>query len=60
MPEHRLLWTLSRTVCPYGFARSERNSISADEVVALREIGAGWLGAGEDAMAASIDNGALV
>jgi hypothetical protein len=50
----------ARAVFLYGFAKNERDNISADEMVTLREIGAGWLAATEDVVAASIDSGAPV
>jgi hypothetical protein len=32
-------------VFPYGFAKNERDNIDLDELLTLREIGAGWLAA---------------
>jgi hypothetical protein len=35
----------------YGFAKSERGNVPQDELLSLREIGAGWLGADEQEIA---------
>lgn len=35
----------ARAVFLYGFAKAERGNITADELLTLREIGAGWLAA---------------
>jgi hypothetical protein len=45
---HRLLIAYragDRAVFLYGFAKNERDNIDADELLTLREIGAGWLAA---------------
>jgi hypothetical protein len=34
-----------RAIFLYGFAKRERENIAADELLTLREIGAGWLAA---------------
>ena len=45
---HRLLIAYragERAVFLYGFAKNERDNIDPDELLTLREIGAGWLAA---------------
>lgn len=48
-----------RTVFLYGFAKRERESIDADELLTLREIGAAWLAADPRRIAQAIKEGAL-
>jgi len=44
-----------RAVFLYGFAKSEQDNISFDELTSLREIAAAWLGANTDRIAAAIE-----
>ncbi len=44
-----------RAVFLYGFAKSERENISQDELQTLREIGADWLQASEKRIAEAIE-----
>ena len=39
----------TRAVFLYAFAKNERENIDPDELLTLREIGAGWLGGRRDA-----------
>ena len=48
-----------RAVFLYGFAKSERENISQDELLTLREIGAAWLAADTKRIAKAIEEGAL-
>jgi len=43
-----------RAVFLYGFAKSEQDNISFDELASLREIAAAWLGANTDRITAAI------
>lgn len=49
----------ARAVFLYGFAKSERENIEADELVTLREIAAAWLVADETKIARAIAEGLL-
>lgn len=44
-----------RAVSLYGFAKSEQDNISFDELLSLRQIAAAWLGADTDRMMAAIE-----
>jgi len=48
-----------RAVFLYGFAKSERENISDDELQTLREIGATWLAANARQIARAIEENAL-
>ena len=48
-----------RAVFLYGFAKSERENISDDELLTLREIGAAWLAASARQLTQAIEDGAL-
>jgi len=48
-----------RAVFLYGFAKSERENISQDELLTLREIGAAWLAADTKRIAKALEEGAL-
>jgi hypothetical protein len=48
-----------RAVFLYSFAKRERENISPDELLTLREIGAVWLAADEGRIAQAIAGGAL-
>jgi hypothetical protein len=43
----------------YGFAKSERDSIEADELETLKEIGAAWLEAKKERLEYAIKEGIL-
>ena len=49
----------SRAVFLYAFAKNERENIDPDELLTLREIGAGWLVADEQQIARALDEGIL-
>ncbi len=49
-----------RAVFLYGFAKSERENIEPDELLSLREIAAGWLGADMEQIMQSVAAGALM
>jgi hypothetical protein len=49
----------ARAVFLYGFAKSERENIEADELATLREIAAAWLVADETKIARAIAEGLL-
>ena len=44
-----------RAVFLYGFAKSEQDNISFDELTSLREIAAAWLGADTNRITAAIE-----
>ena len=48
-----------RAVFLYGFAKSERENISDDELLTLREIGATWLAADAQRRARAVEDGVL-
>jgi hypothetical protein len=48
-----------RAVFLYGFAKSERDNIEADELETLKEIGAAWLEAKEERLEHAIKEGIL-
>jgi hypothetical protein len=48
-----------RAVFLYGFAKSERDNIEADELETLREIGTAWLEAKNDRLEYAIKEGLL-
>ncbi len=48
-----------RAVFLYGFAKSERENIDADEMQTLREIGGAWLAANAERIAMAIKEKAL-
>ncbi len=48
-----------RAVFLYGFAKSERENIDADELLTLKEIAAAWLAADETKIARAIAEGLL-
>lgn len=48
-----------RAVFLYGFAKGERDNIGPDELMTLREIGAGWLAADAARMARALQEEAL-
>jgi len=48
-----------RAVFLYGFARSERDNIEADELETLKEIGAAWLEAKKERLEYAIKEGIL-
>ena len=48
-----------RAVFLYGFAKSERGNISADELHDLRQLGSSWLKASAEQIARAIDDGAI-
>lgn len=48
-----------RAVFLYGFAKSERDNIEADELETLREIGAAWLEAKKERLEHAIKEGLL-
>lgn len=58
-------WTLiafrsgARAVFLYGFAKSERENIDANELATLKEIAAAWLAADEPKIAKAIAEGVL-
>ena len=43
----------------YAFAQNERENIDPDELLTLREIGAGWLAADAQRIAPALDEGNL-
>jgi hypothetical protein len=43
----------------YGFAKSERDNIGPDDLETLREIGAAWLEAKDEALEYAIEKGVL-
>jgi hypothetical protein len=43
----------------YGFAKSERDNIGADDLETLREIGAAWLEAKDEGLARAAEKGIL-
>lgn len=43
----------------YGFAKNERDNITADELATLREIGAAWIEANKDHLEKAIKDGVL-
>jgi hypothetical protein len=49
----------ARAVFLYGFAKRERDNIDPDELLTLREIGAGWLEADVGRIADSLKEDAL-
>lgn len=49
----------NRAVFLYGFAKSERDNIVADELETLREIGAAWLEAKKERLGHAIKEGLL-
>jgi hypothetical protein len=48
-----------RAVFLYAFAKNERENIAPDELLTLREIGAGWLTADAQQIARAVDEGIL-
>ena len=48
-----------RAVFLYGFAKSERDNINADELETLKEIGAAWLEAKKERLEYAIKEGIL-
>ncbi|MCF8476335.1 MAG: type II toxin-antitoxin system RelE/ParE family toxin [Pseudolabrys sp.] len=48
-----------RAVFLYGFAKSDRDNIDADELAALRAIGANWLAASAELVGQAIEDGDL-
>lgn len=59
---HRMLVAYrvgARAVFLYGFAKSERENIGPDELLTLREIGAGWLAADARQIAGALQEDAL-
>jgi hypothetical protein len=60
---YRLLIAYSsgkRAVFLYGFAKSERDNIDADELETLKEIGAAWLDAKKERLEYAIKEGILM
>ena len=49
----------ARAVLLYAFAKNERENIAPDELLTLREIGAGWLAADAQQIARALDEGIL-
>src|SRR5215831_16649888 len=49
----------SRAVFLYAFAKNERENIDPDELLTLREIGAGWLAANVQQIERAVDEGIL-
>ncbi len=49
----------SRAVFLYAFAKNERENIDPDELLTLREIGAGWPAADAQRIANALDEGIL-
>jgi hypothetical protein len=49
----------TRAVFLYAFAKNERENIEPDELLTLREIGAGWLAADVQRIAHALDEGIL-
>ena len=52
-------WTGTRAVFLYAFAKNERENIDPDELLTLREIGAGWLRADAQRIAHALEEGIL-
>ena len=48
-----------RALFLYGFAKNERENISADELHDLRQLGSSWLKASAEQIARAIDDGAI-
>jgi hypothetical protein len=48
-----------RAVFLYGFAKNDRDSITDDELQALRVIGANWLAASPEVIGQALDDGDL-
>jgi hypothetical protein len=48
-----------RAVFLYAFAKNERENIDSDELLTLREIGAGWLTADTQQIVRAVDEGIL-
>lgn len=48
-----------RAVFLYGFAKNERDNIDPDELLTLREIGAGWLAADAEQIARALQEDVL-
>ncbi len=51
--------TGDRAVFLYGFSKGERENIGPDELLTLREIGAGWLAADADQVARALNEDAF-
>jgi len=51
--------TGTRAVFLYAFAKNERENIDPDELLTLREIGAGWLAADAQRIAHALEEGNL-
>lgn len=49
----------TRAVFLYGFAKSERENITDDELLSLREIAAGFLGASDEGIGHAVEDGTL-
>jgi hypothetical protein len=49
----------TRAVFLYAFAKNERENIDPDELLTLREIGAGWLAADAQRIAHALEEGNL-
>jgi hypothetical protein len=49
----------TRAVFLYAFAKNERENIDPDELLTLREIGAGWLAADVQRIAHALGEGIL-
>jgi hypothetical protein len=49
----------NRAVFLYGFAKSERDNIGADELETLREMGEAWLGAKKEQLEQAVTEGLL-
>lgn len=49
----------SLAVFLYGFAKSERDNIDADDLKTLKEIGAAWLEAKDDNLQRAVEGGIL-
>ncbi len=52
---YKTKWLANRAVFIYGFAKSERENIAEDELLSLREIAAGWIGADAEEMSRALE-----
>lgn len=49
----------ARAVFLYGFAKSERDNVSDDELETARDVARGWLEANADQLARAIEEGLI-
>lgn len=51
--------TLDRAVFLYGFAKNERENIDPDQLLSLRSIAKGWIGASTEQIATAVAAGVI-